>query len=134
MTPELFWLTLTMILAASLWIPFIIGVNTTESSAQVTADGRANIPAMVPWVQRANRAHLNLLEQAMPLAVLVLIAHLGGVSSAITVAAVAAFFWLRVAHAGLMIWGRHTFPWRPILFTLGWFCPVVLGVELLRLT
>lgn len=29
MTTELLWLTLTAILAASLWIPYIVGVNTT---------------------------------------------------------------------------------------------------------
>ncbi|MEL6915644.1 MAG: MAPEG family protein [Pseudomonadota bacterium] len=133
MTEELFWLTLTMVLAASLWIPFIIGVNSTESAEQVTADGRANIPAMVPWVQRAHRAHLNLLEQAMPLAVLVLVAEAAEVSSAVTVAAVAAFFWLRLGHAALMIWGRFTFPWRPVLFTLGWLSPLALAVELFRL-
>ncbi|MEL7299030.1 MAG: MAPEG family protein [Pseudomonadota bacterium] len=133
MSAELTWLTLTMVLAASLWIPFIIGVNATESGAQVTEDGRANIHGMVPWVQRANRAHLNLLEQAMPLAVLVLVAQAAAVTSAVTVTAVAAFFWLRVAHAMLMIWGRFTFPWRPILFTLGWLCPLALAVEILRL-
>lgn len=133
MTPELFWLTMTILLAASLWIPFIIGVNTTESLQHVTPDGRADHAKMVPWVQRANRAHLNLLEQGMPFAALVLIAHLLGVSSALTVGAAAAFFWLRVAHAGIMLTMQKQIPIRPIVFTAGWICCVVLVVEILRL-
>ena len=27
MSPELFWLLATMVLAASMWIPYIVGVN-----------------------------------------------------------------------------------------------------------
>ena len=133
MTPELFWLTLTMLLAATMWVPFIIGVNATDSGQQVTADGRANVPGMLPWVQRAHRAHLNLLEQAMPMAALILVAHALNVSSWITIWAAAAFFWLRVAHAGYMIAAQSQFPLRPVIFTLAWLCPIALGVEILRL-
>ena len=133
MTPELFWTALTMLFAATMWVPFIIGVNTTDSAGQVTADGRANVPGMVPWVVRAHRAHLNLLEQSMPMAALVLIAHVLEVSSTATVWAAAAFFWLRVAHAAFMIRAENQFPIRPIIFTLAWLCPVAMGVEVLRL-
>jgi len=133
MTTELFWLTLTMLLAATMWLPFIIGVNTTESGEQVTKDGRANIPGMVPWVQRANRAHLNLLEQAMPFAALLVMAHVLGVSSAVTVWAAIAFFWLRLGHAAFMITSGNQIPIRPIIFTLAWLCPMAVGIEILRL-
>ncbi|WP_147125563.1 MAPEG family protein [Shimia ponticola] len=133
MTPELFWLTLTMLLAATMWLPFIIGVNTTESGQQVTKDGRANIPEMVPWVQRANRAHLNLVEQAMPFAALVLLAHVLDVTSGVTVGAAIAFFWLRLAHAVFMITSANQIPIRPIIFTLAWLCPMAVGIEILRL-
>ena len=30
MTNELFWLLLTAVLAASLWMPYIVGINTTN--------------------------------------------------------------------------------------------------------
>lgn len=133
MTPELFWLTLTMLLAATMWLPFIIGVNTTESGQQVTKDGRANIPGMAPWVQRANRAHLNLLEQAMPFAALVLLAHVLNVTSVVTVWAAIGFFWLRLAHAVFMITSGKQIPIRPIIFTFAWLCPVAVGIEILRL-
>ncbi|MGR3542541.1 MAG: MAPEG family protein [Hasllibacter sp.] len=132
MTPELFWLTLTMILAASLWVPFIVLVNTTEAGAQVD-NGLAGVAAMPRPARMANRAHLNLLEQSMPFAALILLAHALGVTSAVTVWAAAAFFFLRVAHAAIMLLDMRQIPIRPIVFTLAWACVLAIGVEVLRL-
>jgi MAPEG family len=53
--------------------------------------------AMEPWVQRSYRAHLNLLEQLLPFATIVFIAHLTKVSTPTTVWCSIVFFWLRVA-------------------------------------
>ena len=137
MTPELWWTTLTALLAASLWIPFIVGANTAPAGSLPydPADmRRPNDPAAHrPWVHRAYRAHLNLLEQFMPMAVLVVIAHLAGASSAVTVWATGFFFALRLVHAAGMITGLARFPLRPILFTAGWACVIAVGVEVLRL-
>ncbi len=137
MTPELWWTAWTAILAASLWIPFIVGVNTAPAGSlpQDPSDFvRPGDPGMHrPWVHRAYRAHLNLLEQFMPMAVLVVIAHLAGVTSAVTVWATGLFFALRLAHAAGMITGAARFPLRPIIFTAGWACVIAVGVEVLRL-
>ena len=84
MNAELFWLTLTMILAASLWIPFIARVNTTPAGKAVD-NGLARYGDMDRAAQMANRAHINLVEQAMPFVALVLLAHALGVSSTATV-------------------------------------------------
>lgn len=132
MTTELFWLTLTMGLAASLWIPFIVLVNTT-SAGQAVDNGLPRYSDMTRAAQLANRAHINLIEQGMPFAALVILAHALGVSSAATVAAAIAFFWLRLAHAGVMLWVNRQIPIRPIIFTAGWVCCVVFAVEILRL-
>ncbi len=132
MTPELFWLTLTVILGATMWVPYIVGVNTTP--VPQSAENRPiDVAGTVPWVHRAWRAHLNLLEQMLPFAVIVLIAHLTGVSTGITAFAAASFFGLRVAHAVWMIGGFPVLPVRPIIFTLGWACVMAIAVEVLRL-
>ena len=130
MTTELFYLTLTALLAASLWVPYIVGVNTTPS--ELPADNRPVDPStMVPWVHRAYRAHLNLVEQFLPFAVIVLIAHTAGVSTAVTVWASAAFFILRIAHAVWMIGGFPVLPVRPLIFTGGWICILLIGWQVL---
>ncbi|MEJ6392333.1 MAPEG family protein [Gymnodinialimonas sp. 2305UL16-5] len=138
MSSEILALAVIAILAASMWIPYIVGVNTAEpdSAARIDAGDfkRPADPSLQrPWVHRAYRAHLNLLEQGMPFAVLILIAHMLSVSSSATVLAAWAFVTLRGVHALGMITGLTGFPARPIIFTAGWLCCVVIFVEILRL-
>ena len=130
MTPELTWLALSALLAACLWIPYIVGVNT--ETADVSDFTRPpDLTRMRPWVHRAYRAHLNMIETLIPFAAVVLIAHVAGVSGTVTLWATIAFFWLRVAHAVGMISGLATFPIRPIIFTASWLCTLAVGAVLL---
>jgi len=123
---ELGILTCLMVLAASLWIPYIVGVTKNEIEGDAFARP-ADLRLYPEWVHRANRAHLNLLEQAMPFAVLVLIlAQIDGFST-LTYWTSIAFFWLRVAHAIGMITGRARMPLRPILFNASWLCTLVMA-------
>ncbi|MEO0653267.1 MAG: MAPEG family protein, partial [Pseudomonadota bacterium] len=110
MSVEMIYLTLTALLAASLWIPFIIGVNTQTVKDMSDFTRPPDLSDLPPWIHRAWRAHLNLIEQFLPFAVIVLIAHLQGVSTGVTVWASVAFFWIRLAHAAGMITGVARFP------------------------
>ncbi|MFZ5962895.1 MAPEG family protein [Thalassococcus sp. BH17M4-6] len=130
MTPELTWLTLTAILAASLWIPYIVGVNKYPAATDAFARP-APLSDFPAWVHRAHRAHLNLIEQAVPFAIVVIVAHLAGVSNTVTVWAAAAFFWLRLAHAAGMITGVARMPLRPLIFTAGWLCILAIAAAVL---
>lgn len=126
MTTELLWLMLTAILAASLWIPYIVGVNTATYEGKQTEFTRPPDHRMMPaWVHRSHRAHLNLLEQFLPFAIIVIVGHLVSVSTATTVWCAVLFFWLRVAHAIGMITGKARFPIRPAIFTAGWLVTMV---------
>jgi uncharacterized MAPEG superfamily protein len=92
---ELGVLTCLMILAASLWIPFII----RSGSNAGTVDGfdrPYDVAKLKPWVHRAFRAHPNLLEQAFPFAVLVLIIDRMDGFTALTYWTAIALFWLHV--------------------------------------
>jgi len=129
---ELGILTCLAILGASLWIPYIIGVNTApEGSLPADApDGFHRIadPSLQrPWVQRAYRAHLNLLEQLVPFALLVLLVDRLDGFTALTYWTAIAFFWLRVAHAVGYITGKAALPLRPLIFTAGWVCCLIMA-------
>jgi uncharacterized MAPEG superfamily protein len=136
MTSELFWLLLTATLATSLWIPFVVGVNTQpyegEDSAEDFFVRPPNHNRMVPWVHRAYRAHQNLIEQFVPFAAIVIIGHLLKVSTPVTAWCAAIFFWLRIAHAVGMISGKARMPLRPIIFTTGWIVTMVMVWEVMR--
>lgn len=130
MTTELFYLTLSALLAGSLWIPFIIGV-TTEAEDFTDFTRPPQLTQMRPWVHRAFRAHQNMLETLIPFAAVVLVAHVAGVSGTVTLWASMAFFWIRVIHAAGMISGMAIFPIRPIIFTASWLCTLSVAVAIL---
>ena len=122
MTTELTCLMLMALLAASLWIPFVVGVNTAQADAS-RPDSFVVPPdplKMAPWIARSYRAHQNLLEQFLPFAVVVLVAHAIGVSTTVTKWACIVFVALRVAHAIGMITATARMPLRPLLFTAGY--------------
>ncbi|MBT8456693.1 MAG: MAPEG family protein [Rhodobacteraceae bacterium] len=131
MTVELTYLSLTALLAASLWIPYIVGVNKHAVEGIDGFTRPADLNAFPAWVHRAHRAHLNLIEQMLPFAVIVLIAAQMGVSTTITAIAAGAFFWLRLVHAVGMISGFARFPVRPMIFVAGWACILVIGWQVL---
>lgn len=126
---ELGILTCLGLFAASLWIPYIAGAANATLPADAP-DGFVRIanPSLhKPWIQRAYRAHLNLLEQLVPFALLVLLVDRIEGFSDLTYWTAIAFFWLRVAHAVGYITGWAGFPLRPIIFTAGWICCLIMG-------
>ena len=129
---ELLILGVLALMAASLWIPYIVGVNTVPAGTLPAdaPDGFIRPPDPTlhrPWVHRAYRAHQNLLEQGAPFAVLVLLVDRVDGFSALTLWTSVAFLLLRVAHAVGYITGTAGFPARPLIFTGGWICCLLMG-------
>ncbi|WP_415921039.1 MAPEG family protein [Tateyamaria sp. SN6-1] len=132
MPVELTLLGVLAVFGASLWIPYIVGVNTAPAGS-IPADApdgfhRPPDPSFQrPWVHRAFRAHLNLLEQSVPFAVLVLLVDRADGFGALTLWTSVAFVLLRVAHAVGYITGVAGFPARPLIFTAGWVCCLLMA-------
>ncbi len=132
MTPELKWLTYTALLTGSLWIPYVVGVNTTDFPGKARQFLRPpDHGQMQPWVHRSFRAHQNLIEQFVPFAIIVLVAALAHVSTPVTVACSIIFFWLRVAHAFGMISGLARLPLRPMIYFAAWIVMLVFAWQVL---
>ena len=123
MTTELAFLAWSAALTSVLWIPYILsrfmvwGITDTVGYPD-------NPPALPKWAQRAQKAHLNMIENFPAFAALVLIAHITQQSSAATVTGAALFFYARLVHAIVHILG---IPWiRTLAFIVGWVGIVVL--------
>ncbi len=131
MTTELTYLFLTTLLLAVAWIPHIVGQIVTQGL--LTPDDYTNLreqkdfPA---WVRRANRAHINLVEQFGAFATLVLIAHVLDVSSTTTAMAAAVFFWARLVHMVVFIAGFGMLMARTLIFTVAWLAIMVFAWNL----
>lgn len=130
MTTELWYLFLSAILLSCLWIPYIGGVvkhlGPLKPADYVNLRSTDTTPN---WVRRANRAHVNMVEQFGAFAGLVIVAHLAGVSTAATAMAAAVFFWARVVHAVIMISGFSKFSARTLTFTVAWLALLVIAWE-----
>ncbi len=132
MTTELFYLLLTALLTGALWIPVVIGYAGARGPLKPEDYRVAPSSPLPAWVNRANRAHMNAVESFAPFAAVVLVGKLAGISTAVTVAAAAVFFYARVAHALIHISGFSLFMARTLVFTTGWLALMTFAVELLR--
>ena len=132
MKSELVYLLLTATLTGLLWIPVVVGYVSSRGPLTPAAYKIAPTTALPDWVNRANRAHLNAVENFAPFAAVVLIAHMTGVSNATTEACAAVYFYARVAHAAVHISGFGKFQARTLIFSVGWAAFIVFAVVLLR--
>ena len=131
MTVELFYLLLAALLTGVLWIPVVIGYVTSRGPIKPADYKVASTVPLPAWVNRANRAHLNAVENLAPFAVVVLIAHAIGLSTPVTQASAAVYFYARAAHAVIHITGFSLFMARTLAFTVGWIAFMTFTVVLL---
>ena len=132
MTTELMYLLLTAIFTGVLWIPVVIGYVMSRGPLKPADYIVAPTSPLPDWVNRANRAHINAVENLVPFAAVVLIAHAAQISTAVTANAAAVYFYARTAHAVVHITGFSHFFARTVLFTVAWLAFMAFAVELLR--
>ena len=132
MKSELLYLLLTAILTGLLWIPVVIGYVTARGTLKPENYRVAPTSPLPDWVNRANRAHLNAVENLAPFAAVVLIAHAVGLSTSTTQACAAVFFYARLAHAVIHISGFGLLMARTLAFTLAWVAFMIYAVVLLQ--
>jgi uncharacterized MAPEG superfamily protein len=132
MKSELLYLLLTAILTGLLWIPVVIGYVTARGTLKPENYRVAPTSALPDWVNRANRAHLNAVENLAPFAAVVLIAYAVGLSTSTTQACAAVFFYARLAHAVIHISGFGLLMARTVAFTVAWVAFMIYAVVLLQ--
>ena len=132
MNTELAYLLLTAVLTGALWIPVVIGYVKTRGPLTPDAYRVAPSDPLPAWVNRANRAHQNAVENFAPFAAVVLAGQALGVHTGLTVACAAIYFFARLAHAVVHIAGFGLFRARTLLFTIAWAAFLVYALALLR--
>ena len=130
METHLLYLVLAAGLGIIMWIPPVIGL-VTNFGGLPTADSYREVPDAYPecaaWVRRANRAHINYVENIAPFAILVIVAHMLNKGPDVALWA-AVFFYARVAHA-LVFWAGIPYI-RTVAFTVGFIAQVAIFVML----
>jgi uncharacterized MAPEG superfamily protein len=107
MKPELMLLVLTVGLT---FVQMLIAVSgaTLQVGLPKLAGNREGLSPCSGWVGRAQRAHINMLENLVLFASLVLVAVMAGKTNDTTLMGAQIFFWARVAYAVVYVLG---IPW-----------------------
>ena len=82
------------------------------------------------WAIRARRAHANLVENLVPFAALVLVAHAAGRANATTALGSELFFWARLLYLPAYLLGLVT--WRTLIFAVATVGQFMILLQLLR--
>lgn len=118
MSPDLKYLLFSVILTFVQVLVAAIGANQAVG-LNTLAGNREGLGEIGGWAGRAKRAHLNMIENMVLFAALVLIAAAAGKANAMTAMGAMIFFWARLAYAVIYIAG---IAW---LRTLVWFVSVI---------
>jgi uncharacterized MAPEG superfamily protein len=118
MSPDLKYLLLSTILCFVQVLIAATGAN-QQVGLPTLAGNREGLSELKGWAGRAKRAHLNMVENLVLFAALVLIAAASGKANATTAMGAMIFFWARLAYAVIYLIGV---PW---LRTLAWFVSVM---------
>ncbi len=118
MSPDLKYLLFSVILT---FVQVLIAASLAnkEVGLSTLAGNREGLGELPGMAGRARRAHLNMIENLVLFAALVLIAAVGGKANAMTAMGAMIFFWARLAYAIAYLIG---IPW---LRTVLWFVSVV---------
>jgi uncharacterized MAPEG superfamily protein len=128
MTVDLKMLVWSAVLCVVLFLPYVL-CRIQVWGLVPTVGYPTNPPPLPAWAQRAQRAHLNLLENLAPFAVLVLVAQQTGAANATTALGATIFFWARVVQAVVHIFGV---PWlRTVAFFVSIAAMVTILVQIL---
>ena len=125
MTTELYWMLLTVLMTSVFWMLYIVDrllvrdllptlqANTPETGAPHSA-----------WAQRAMRAHANGIENLVLFAAVVLALHVLKISTPLTEAAAATYFFARLVHFAVYTAGIPFL--RPLAFGVAWIALLIM--------
>lgn len=123
-------LTSLLLIALSLPVSAILatGFYSRQVGAQALIGNREALSELLGLAGRARRAHSNLLENALPFAIVVLMAHQLGVSNIWTVAASLIFVAARLVHYVTYVAGITVV--RTLAFYMGLVATLVIAGQL----
>ncbi len=118
LTVDLRLLAYSALLCLLLWIPYVLAGVGVRGLPAMMGYPTGRYDDLPDWAKRSQRAHMNLVENLLPFAAVVLIAEVVGASNDLTALGARLFFWGRVAQAVVHIAGIPYL--RTLAFTVAW--------------
>jgi uncharacterized MAPEG superfamily protein len=98
LSTELYWLTLTTIMTAVLWLPYIINRMLELGILQALWDPFGETKTNKAWATRMMQAHTNAVENLVVFAPLVFLVQITDAHSEVTAMACMIYFFARLVH------------------------------------
>jgi len=130
MKTEIFWLTLTIIATAMFWMPYILNRIVEHRLIPALRNPNRDARPKSEWANRMMYAHENAVENMVLFAPLVLLIHILGLSSQMTIIASMVYFFTRIAHFILYTLGIPYL--RTIVFFVGFLSQMTLAVTIVK--
>ena len=124
MSKELYWLALTLLVTALFAFPYVLNRIAVRGLSGVLANPLPDDKPLADWAQRAQRAHVNAVENLAVFAPAVLLVHALNRGDGLTATAAATYFVCRVGHFAVYTMGVPVL--RTLLFFGGWSATVAL--------
>ena len=129
MSPELKYLLFSVLLCFGQVVVLALGA-TGQVGLPPLAGNREGLPELTGWVGRAKRAHINMVENLVLFAALVLIAVVAQKTNALTAMGAAVFFWARLVYVLVYIAGiawLRTAVWTVSVIGMGMIASALLA-------
>lgn len=128
MTTDLYYLTLLAGLSLVLWIPHVLAIVVTHGFPGPKEYREGKSGELPDWGQRAMRVHINNLENLVPFAALVIVAHLTKTANEMTALCAMLYFWIRVGYAIVYYLGIPYI--RTVVFTAGFVVSAIIFFQI----
>jgi len=129
-TTELYWLTLTVVMSATLWAPYIINRLYEEGIGKALWNPDPDAGPKAQWAVRMMAAHENAVENLVIFAPLVLIVQILGIKNESTAFACALYFFSRLAHYIVFSIGIPVL--RVVIYFVGFYAQVLLALTIVK--
>jgi len=127
---EIFWLTLTILMTALFWVPYIINRMREQGAWPALRNPQPDTQPEAAWAKRMMKAHENAIENIAIFAPLVIIIEVLNIQSEMTATLCAVYFMSRLSHFTLYVMKVPFL--RTVAFFIGFLCQFSLGITILN--
>ena len=129
LTAELYWLSLTILMTALMWLPYIINRMIEQGIGFAIWDPQGETKTQTAWAERMMRAHKNAVENLTVFAPLVLTLQLSQLNNELTTLACMIYFFARLTHYIVFSFGLPVV--RVLVFMVSVAAQLILAFTLL---
>lgn len=130
MSQPLFWLTLTVLATALMWMPYILNAMYVRGVITTLGNPQPDAKPLSPWADRAKKAHANAVENLAIFVALIVAAHLAKTPEPVIVGAAMVYFFARLAHFAVYTLGIPFV--RTLTFLTGFGAQVIIAITILK--